>query len=59
MNNKILVPYGVKTSLAREFRVARPTLEKMLLGGHVRELKVKEDVRKRAIELGGVEVVNN
>ena len=59
MNNKILVPYGVKTSLAREFRVARPTLEKMLLGGHVRNKETKEEVRKRAIELGGVEVVNN
>lgn len=58
MNNKILVPYGAKKYLANEFSITRPTLDKMLLGGTVRDRKTKENVRQRAIELGGVEVIH-
>lgn len=58
MDNKILTPYGAKKCLADEFSITRPTLDKMLLGGTVRDNKTKDLVRQRAIELGGVEVIN-
>ena len=58
MGNKILVPYGTKGELKKEFGITYSTIDKMLLNGNVRDRKTKEDVRQRAIELGGVEVIN-
>lgn len=59
MNKQILLPHGVKNKLYNEFAVARPTLDKMLLGASVRDEKTKGEVRARAIQLGGAYVVNN
>ena len=56
INGRIIVPHGIRKELIDEFNVSRALLEKILLGGHVRDRVKKDSVRKRAIELGGAEV---
>ena len=58
MEKRILVPHGVKVDLKKEFKITYSTIEKMLLNGNVRNKDKKRELRKRAIELGGVEVTN-
>lgn len=58
MEKRILVPHGIKGDLKNEFGVTYSTIDKILLGGNVRDRDKKRELRKRAIELGGVEVTN-
>lgn len=56
MNKKILIPYGIKTKLSKEFNVSRPTIERWLLGATARDEVKRNTIRQRALQLGGAYV---
>mgnify|MGYP001442248176 CR=1 FL=1 len=53
MKNTIIVPFGVRTRLADEFGLSRPTVNKMLKGANTSNKVITKSVRDKAIKLGG------
>lgn len=58
IQKQILTPYGLVTDLMREFEASRHIIESALSAGiyRARNKELKSQIRKRALEIGGVEL---